>query len=40
MTSMISSFSVVPIRWLLTVDSKMAFFLLFGALAEDKLVLS
>ena len=34
---MISYFSVIPIRWLLTVDSEMASFL-FRSLAEDLLV--
>ena len=34
---MASNFSVTPIRWLLTVDSEMAFFL-FHALAEGVLV--
>ena len=37
--SMISNFSGIPIRWLLTIDSEMAV-LLFGALAEDMLVFS
>ena len=32
-----SNFSEIPIRWLLTVDSEMAFFL-FRSLAEDFLV--
>ena len=32
--SVISNFSVIPIRWLLTVDSEMASFL-FRSLAED-----
>ena len=36
-TSVISNFSVISIRWLLTVDSEMASFL-FGSLAEDLLV--
>ena len=35
--SVISNFSVIPIRWLLTVDSEMASFL-FRSLAEDLLV--
>ena len=35
--SLISNFSVIPIRCLLTVDSKMASFL-FRSLAEDLLV--
>ena len=34
---MASNFSVIPIRWLLTVDSEMAF-LLFHSLAEGVLV--
>ena len=34
---MASNFSVIPIRWLLTVDSEMAFFL-FHSLAEGVLV--
>ena len=34
---MISNFSVIPIRWLLTVDSEMASFL-FRSLAGDLLV--
>ena len=33
---MISNFSVIPIRWLLTVDSEMAFFL-FHSLSEGVL---
>ena len=33
---MASNFSVIPIRWLLTVDSEMAFFL-FHSLAEGVL---
>ena len=36
-TSVISKFSVIPIRWRLTVDSEMASFL-FRSLAEDLLV--
>ena len=36
-TSVIFNFSVIPIRWLLTVDSEMASFL-FRSLAEDLLV--
>ena len=36
-TSVISNFSMIPIRWLLTVDSEMASFL-FRSLAEDLLV--
>ena len=35
--SVISNFSVIPIRWLLTVDSEMVSFL-FRSLAEDLLV--
>ena len=35
--SVISNFSVIPIRWLLIVDSEMAYFL-FRLLAEDLLV--
>ena len=35
--SMISNFSVIAIRWLLTVNSEMASFL-FGSLAEVLLV--
>ena len=31
---MASNFSMIPIRWLLTVDSEMAFFFLFNLLAE------
>ena len=34
---MIANFSVIPIRWLLTVDSEMACFF-FHSLAEDVLV--
>ena len=34
---MVSNFSVIPIRWLLPVDSEMAFFL-FNSLAEGVLV--
>ena len=34
---MATNFSVIPIRWLLTVDSEMAFFL-FHSLAEGVLV--
>ena len=34
---MISNFNVIPIHWLLTVDSEMASFL-FRSLAEDLLV--
>ena len=34
---MASNFSVIPIRWLLTVDSEMAFFL-FHSLPEGVLV--
>ena len=34
---MVSNFSVIPIRWLLTVDSEMTFFL-FHSLAEGVLV--
>ena len=36
-TSVISNFSVIPIRWLLTVNSEMASFL-FRSLPEDSLV--
>ena len=36
-TSVISNFSVIPIRWLLTVDSEMDSFL-FRSLAEDLFV--
>ena len=36
-TSVMSNFSVIPIRWLLSVDSEMASFL-FRLLAEDLLV--
>ena len=36
---MASNFSVIPIRWLLTVDSDMAFFP-FHSLAEDVLFFS
>ena len=36
-TSVSSNFSVIPIRWLLTVDSEMASFL-FRSLAEDLFV--
>ena len=35
--SVISNFSVIPIRWLLTVDSEIVSFL-FHSLAEDLLV--
>ena len=35
--SVISNFSMIPIAWLLTVDSEMAYFL-FRSLAEDLLV--
>ena len=34
---MVSNFSVIPIRWVLTVESEMAFFL-FHSLAEAMLV--
>ena len=36
---MTSNFSVIPMRWLLAVDSELAF-LLFAALAADMLVFS
>ena len=36
-TSVISNFSVIPFRWLLTVDSEMASFF-FHSLVEDLLV--
>ena len=34
---MVSNFSVIPIRWVLTVDSELAFFL-FHSLAEGVLL--
>ena len=35
---MVYNFSVIPIRWLLTVDSEVAFFYLFLSFAESVLV--
>ena len=36
---MVSNFSVIPVRWLLTVDSEIAFFLSFHSLAELRVCL-